>query len=113
VEKQLHITDAKIDMKCHGCSSLMVLDKQETGTGSCTRWHSCPLCGKVRLTSQPESGLEDTVQEGQEDQADQYGASQFGQHGQYAQYGYAQHGIDHSDIADSHDSLGVQQYIPT
>jgi len=31
----------------------MVLDKQETGTGSSTQWHSCPLCGKVRLTSQP------------------------------------------------------------
>lgn len=40
----------------------MVLDKQETGTGSCTRWHKCPLCGKVRLTSQPESMLEGTEQ---------------------------------------------------
>lgn len=46
-------------MKCHGCSSLMVLDKQETGTGSCVQWHSCPLCGKVRLTSQPETNLDD------------------------------------------------------
>jgi len=36
----------------------MVLDKQETGTGSCVQWHSCPLCGKVRLTSQPETNLD-------------------------------------------------------
>jgi len=49
-------------MKCHGCSSLMVLDKQEIGAGSCTQWHSCPLCGKVRLTSQPETNLDSTDQ---------------------------------------------------
>jgi len=42
-------------MKCHGCSTLMILDKQETGAGSRTQWHSCPLCGKVRLTSEPET----------------------------------------------------------
>jgi len=48
------MTDAKKHMKCHGCSTLMILDKQETGTGSRTQWHSCPLCGKVRLTSEPE-----------------------------------------------------------
>jgi len=40
-------------MKCHGCNSLMVLQKQETGSGSTSQWHGCPLCGKVRLTSQP------------------------------------------------------------
>jgi len=51
-------------MKCHGCSTLMVLDKQETGSGSYAQWHSCPLCGKVRLTSQPENNPDGTAQAG-------------------------------------------------
>jgi len=46
---------AKKPMKCHGCSTLMVLDKQETGSGSRMQWHSCPLCRKVRLTSEPDT----------------------------------------------------------
>jgi len=37
----------------------MVLDKQEFGAGSCTEWHSCPCCGKVRLTSHPEAHIDD------------------------------------------------------
>jgi len=46
-------------MKCHGCSSVMVLDRSETGQSqngmrARTEWHSCPLCGKVRLTSEPD-----------------------------------------------------------
>ena len=45
-------------MKCHGCSTLMILDKQETGEGSRTQWHSCPLCRKVRLTSEPDTHSE-------------------------------------------------------
>jgi len=42
-------------MKCHGCNTQMILDKRESDQGAQTQWHSCPLCGKVRLTSQPAS----------------------------------------------------------
>jgi len=39
-------------MKCHGCSSSMLLDRQETAGRVTTEWHRCPVCNKVTMHSE-------------------------------------------------------------
>ncbi len=40
-------------MKCNRCGTHMYVNRSETSVGSSTRWHKCPLCNTVRLTSTP------------------------------------------------------------
>lgn len=47
--------DENDTMKCNGCSSPMQLLRTEASARASTEWHRCPLCGKVRLTSAPQS----------------------------------------------------------
>ncbi len=39
-------------MKCHGCSSSMLLERQETAGRVITQWHRCPVCNKVHMHSE-------------------------------------------------------------
>ena len=43
-------------MRCRNCTSVMVIDHCESGTGATTCWYACSLCGTVRLTSEPDTG---------------------------------------------------------
>jgi len=39
-------------MKCHGCNSSMLLDRQETTGRVTTEWYQCPVCSKMHMHSE-------------------------------------------------------------
>ena len=39
-------------MKCHGCNSSMLLDRQETSGRVTTEWYQCPVCHKMHMHSE-------------------------------------------------------------
>lgn len=39
-------------MKCNSCSTSMVLERTESSPVSRSEWYNCPLCGKVRMTTE-------------------------------------------------------------
>lgn len=39
-------------MKCHGCNSSMLLDRQETAGRVTTEWYQCPVCNKMHMHSE-------------------------------------------------------------
>ena len=39
-------------MKCHGCNSSMLLDRQETAGRVTTEWYQCPVCHKMHMHSE-------------------------------------------------------------
>lgn len=39
-------------MKCHGCNSSMLLDRQETAGRVTTDWYQCPVCHKTHMHSE-------------------------------------------------------------
>jgi len=53
-------------MKCNGCGTAMVLERQESSPVSSSEWYNCPLCGKIRMTTRKTTA----VQHSQHDASD-------------------------------------------
>lgn len=45
-------------MKCRTCDIAMIVDHWESSNQATTRWHHCPLCKQVRLTSERDHCLQ-------------------------------------------------------